>query len=97
VKEIIKKDENLNKVSATYAAKNASELWGRVEYAKEIIVVEKHNKPTVVMVPPEQYFTSHQLFLSNRDRDKFLSLLDKPPKTKPALKRAIKSYKKKHQ
>ncbi len=89
-------DEKIKTVTATYAAKNASELWGRVEYAKETIVVEKHNKPTVVMVPPEQYFSTHQLILSNADRDTFLSLLDHPPKPNPALKRAIKTYKKKH-
>lgn len=90
------KDEKLKRVSATYAVKNASEVWGRVEYAKETIVVEKHNKPTVVMVPPEQYFSSHHLILSNRDRDTFLALLESPPKPNAALKRAIKDYKKKH-
>ena len=89
-------DEKLKTVSATYAAKNASELWGRVEYAKETIVVEKHNKPTVVMVPPEQYFASHQIVLGNRDRDQFMALLDHPPKPNAALKRAIKNYKKLH-
>jgi uncharacterized protein (DUF1778 family) len=34
--------------------------------------------------------------LSNRDRDRFLQLLEKPPRPSPSLRRAAERYRKRH-
>lgn len=69
--------------------------------AKELILraAESRNETLTQFVvstlseAAERVLAAHErLELSNRDRDKFLALLDSPPRPNTALKRAAKRY-----
>lgn len=82
-----------NRVSATYVTKHTSDLLGRVHHGKEVIIVEVHDKPRVVLLPYEEYAASANVRLSERDRELFLQALDNPPAPNAALKKALKKFK----
>ena len=70
-------------------------MLGRVHHGKEIIIIEVHDKPRVAMLPYEEYAASANIRLSEIDRDLFLNALDHPPRPNPALKKAMKKFKRK--
>ena len=92
---MLSQQKNKNTVRATDLRDQAADIINRVEYGRETIIVEKHKKPRVVMIPYEEFMTRYDLVLSDADRKRFLASLDKAPPPNPALKKAMKAFQKK--
>jgi hypothetical protein len=72
-------------------------------FANSTVIIEKVSETEVrirkarVMPEDEARFVEEgRTPLTDRDRDRFLALLDNPPRPKPALRRAAADYKKRH-
>jgi hypothetical protein len=72
-------------------------------FANSTVIVEKVSETEVRIrkarvVPEDEAGFAEETGtpLTDRDRDRFLALLDNPPRPNPALKRAAAAYKKRH-
>lgn len=72
-------------------------------FASATVIIEQISETEVrirkaVVIPEDEYrFPEESIMpLSDRDRDRFLALLDDPPAPTDALRRAVRRYKQRH-
>lgn len=67
-------------VSLDEFRKNLSDIVGRIMYGNQTVLVQKHNKPGVVVISKREYESlkdPRKRFSSNKDWDQLFTLSDK--------------------